>query len=183
MNKIRKLSRNGKIAVAGLCVVILIMAVGIYGITSYNQGTTESVATDTQSPTNGTSSAKATSDYTAKVDSISKNANNALNDSYTVLNNYASGAIDQDTAVSRLQKDKASLNNAITEIQSLTPPQNMQNFHNLLTSGFQDLNQALSLEISGLQNSNANDLQSAADLTDSAISKFKQAKKETNQTS
>ncbi|MEN6290867.1 MAG: hypothetical protein ABFC34_12630 [Methanobacterium sp.] len=182
MNKIRKLGRNGKIAIASLCIIVLVMAIGIYGITNNNPSTTQSVATDTQPQTNGTSSAKATSDYTTKVDSISKNANNALNDSYTILEKYANGAIDQDDAVSRLQKDKASLNNALTEIQSLTPPQNLQNFHNLLISGFQDLNQALTLEINGLQNNNANDLQSAADLTDSAISKFKQAKQETNQT-
>jgi hypothetical protein len=182
VNKIRKLSRNGKIAIAGFFIIVIVMAVGIYGITNYNPSTTQSVATDTQPQTNGTSSAKATSDYTTKVDSISKNANVVLNDSYTVLEKYANGAIDQNTAISRLQKDKASLNSALTEIQSLNPPQNLQNFHNLLISGFQDLNQALSLEISGLQNNNANDIQNAADLTDSAISKFKQAKQETNQT-
>ena len=157
------------------------MAVGIYGIISNNPNTSQSVATQPQK--NGTSSAQATSDYTTRVDSISKNANNVLNDSYTVLDKYANGAIDQDTAVSRLQKDKNSMNNALTEIQSLNPPQNLQTFHNLVVSGFQDLNHALSLEISGLQNNDANDIQSAADLTDSAISKFKQAKQETNQTS
>ncbi len=180
MNKIRKLSRNGKIAIAGFCIIVVVMAVGIYGITNYNPSTTESVATDTTPQTNGTSSAKATSDYNTKVNSISKNANDILNDSYTVLENYANGAIDQNTAVARLQKDKTSLNNAITEIQSLTPPQNLQSFHNLLISGFKDLNQALTLEISGLQNNNANDLQSAGDLTDSAISKFKQAQQQAN---
>ena len=182
MNKIRKLSRNSKIAIAGFCIIVVVMAVGIYGITNYNPSTTESVATDTAPQTNGTSSAKATSDYATKVNSISKNANNIINDSYTVLEKYANGAIDQNTAVARLQKDKTNLNNAISEIQSLTPPQNLQSFHNLLISGFQDLNQALTLEISGLQNNNANDLQSAGDLTDSAISKFKQAQQQTNQT-
>ncbi len=182
MNKIRKLSRSSKIAIAGFCLILIVMAVGIFGITNKNPGTTQSVATDTSQSTNGTSSANATSEYTTKVDSISKNANTVLNDSYTVIDKYANGAIDQDTAISRLKNDKNSLNNALAEIQSLTPPQNLERFHSLLISGFQDLNQALSLEISGLQNSNANDIQSAADLTDSAISKFKQAKQETNQT-
>ncbi|MGB9978310.1 hypothetical protein [Methanobacterium sp.] len=182
MNKIRKLSKNGKIAIAGFCIVVLVMAIGIYGITNYNPSTTESVATDTVPQTNGTSSAKATPGYTTKIDSISKNANTVLNDSYTTLQKYADGAIDQDTAISRLQNNKASLNNALTEIQSLTPPQNLQHFHSLLISAFQDLNKALTLEISGVQNSNMNDIQSAADLTDSAISKLKQAKQETNQT-
>lgn len=182
VNKIRKLSRNGKIAVAGFCLVIIVIAVGIYGITNHNPSTTESVATGTVSQTNSASSANATSDYNTKIDSITKNANNILNDSYTTLQNYAYGSIDQDTAVSRLQNDKANLNDALTEIQSLTPPQNLQHFHSLLISAFQDLNKALSLEISGVQNSNMNDIQSAGDLTNNAISKLKEAQKETNQT-
>ena len=180
MNKITKLGKNGKIAIAGLCIIVLVMAVGIYGI-SKSPSTTQSVATDTQPQTNGTSSAHATSDYTTKVKSISTNANDVLNDSYTTLQKYGNGAIDQDTAVSRLQKNKASLSNALTEIQSLTPPQKLQHFHSLLVSGFQDLNQALTLEISGIQNSNMNDIQSAADITDNAISKLKQAQQEINQ--
>ncbi len=157
------------------------MAVGIYGIISNNPNITQYIGIQTQ--TNGTSQAQATPDYTTKIDNISRNANTVLNDSYTVLEKYANGAIDQDTAISRLQKDKTSLNNALTEIQGLTPPQNLQTFHNLVVSGFQDLNQALSLEISGLQKNDANSIQSAADLIDSAISKFKQAEQETNKTS
>ncbi|HEX3012990.1 MAG TPA: hypothetical protein VHO92_01790 [Methanobacterium sp.] len=183
MNKIKKLSRKAKIALAGFCIIVIVMAVGIFGLTNQNPGTTQSVATDTVSPTTGTSSPNVTAGYTTKVDSIIESTKTDLNDSYTVLQNYANGEIDVNTAISHLQKDKTSLNNAIAEIQSLTPPQNLQNYHNLLVSAFQDLNQALSLEISGVQNNDMNDIQSAADLTNNAVSKIKEAKKERNQTS
>ena len=156
------------------------MAVGIYGITNNNPSTTQSVAPDTLPPT--TSSSNATSDYTTKVSSITKESNAILNDSYTVLDKLTTGEMDENTAISRLQNDKERMSGSLSEIQSLTPPQNLQHFHSLLVSAFQDLNQALSLEISGLKNSNANDIQSAADLTNSAVSKLNEAKKETNQT-
>ena len=180
MNKIRKLSRKSKIAVAGFCLIIIVMAVGIYGITNNNPSTTQSVAPDTLPHT--TSPSNATSDYTTKVSSITKESNAILNDSYTVLDKLTTGEMDENTAISRLQNDKERMSGSLSEIQSLTPPQNLQHFHSLLVSAFQDLNQALSLEISGLKNSNANDIQSAADLTNSAVSKLNEAKKETNQT-
>lgn len=180
MNKIRKLSRKSKIAVAGFCLIIIVMAVGIYGITNNNPGTTQSVAPDTLPHT--TSSSNATSDYTTKVSSITKESNAILNDSYTVLDKLTTGEMDENTAISRLQNDKERMSESLSEIQSLNPPQNLQHFHSLLVSAFKDLNQSLSLEISGLKNSNANDIQSAADLTNSAVSKLNEAKKETNQT-
>jgi hypothetical protein len=180
VNKIRKLSRKSKIAVAGFCLIIIVMAVGIYGITNNNPGTTQSVAPDTLPHT--TSSSNATSDYTTKVSSITKESNAILNDSYTVLDKLTTGEMDENTAISRLQNDKERMSESLSEIQSLNPPQNLQHFHSLLVSAFKDLNQSLSLEISGLKNSNANDIQSAADLTNSAVSKLNEAKKETNQT-
>ena len=180
VNKISKLSRNGKIAIASLCIVVVVMAVGIFAVTNHNSGTTQSVVPGTV-PSN-TSSTNAASDYTSKVNSISNDVNSTLNDSYTVLEKYANGAIDESVAISRLQSDKEKMSQSLSEIQTLNPPQNMQTFHNLVVSAFKDLESALTLEVSGLKNSDPNDLQSAADLTDSAISKLNKAEQETNQT-
>lgn len=180
MNKI-KLSK--KIAIAGFCILIVVIAVGVFGITNHNQSTNPPLTTTTSPYTNTTapsttSSSNSTSDYNTKVSSISKNANSALNDAYSVIDKLTSGAIGTDAAISLLQKDKTAIDQSLSQMQALNPPQNMQHIHSLLVSSLQDLDNALSLQISGLKNNNADDIQRSMDLINSAISKMNQAKKE-----
>lgn len=179
MNKI-KLSNRGKIIVASICFLLFILGIGIFGELNHKPST--NLPTTTISPSNNTpSSSNDTSNYEAKVNSIISRANSISNDVNTVSGQLANGAIDINTAISRLQNDKKRADNLISEIQSLNPPQNMQHVHSLLISAFQDFDNSISLEISGLQNSNVNQIQRSIDLTNSAVSKFNQAKNEANQ--
>ena len=184
MNNIKKLSRKGKIAIAGSCLLLVIIVIGILGVilggTNNNPSTDLAIANSTTPNIPNTPLSNSTSDYTSKVNSITKNTNNILNESYTVLDGLASGSIDENTAISRLQNDKKHMDNSLSELQSLNPPQNMQHFHSLLVSALQDFDSALSLEIAGLKNGNVNDIQRSIDLTNSAVSKLNEAKKESN---
>jgi len=120
------------------------------------------------------------SDYTTKVSKIGKNVNSALSDSYSIIDKLTTGSVDMSTAISRLQNDKGTIDQSLSQMQALNPPQNMQHVHSLLVSALQDMDNALSLQISGLKNNNANDIQRSADLINSANSKMTQAKKEIN---
>ncbi len=178
MNKIKL----RKIAIAGLCIVILVIAIGIFGDSNNSPLKNNPLTTSTMNQTGSTSSNDPTSAYKSKVSAITKNSNAILNDSYNVLDGITKGTIDENTAVSRLQNDKKGMAKTLSEIQSLNPPQNMQQFHTLLVAGLQDLDKALALEITGIKNSNVDDLQRAVDLTSSAISKLNEAEKIYNQT-
>jgi len=182
---VNKIKLSKKIAVACFCLLIVVIAVGVFGITNHNQGTNSPLTTGTSHYTNisspsSTSTSNSTSDYNAKVRDISKNINIALSDSYTTIDKLTSGAIDTETAISHLQNDKETMDQSLSKMQALNPPQNMQHVHSLLVSALQDLDNALSLQISGLKNNDANDIQSSMDLINSAKSKMEQAKKEHN---
>ena len=178
-----KIKLSKKIAIVGFCFLIIVVAVGVFGITNHNQGTNTPLTTTTSPYINNTSpssnsSSNSMSDYTTKVSKIGKNVNSALSDSYSIIDKLTTGSIDTETGISRLQNDKGIIDQSLSQMQALNPPQNMQHVHSLLVSALQDMDNALSLQISGLKNNNANDIQRSADLINSANSKMTQAKKE-----
>jgi len=77
-----------------------------------------------------------------------------VNDLYTSLKKYNSGATDSVTVINKLQADKTIVDNKISEMQSLNPPDELQHPYKSVLSSLQDLSASLGLGIDGVKNNN-----------------------------
>jgi len=93
-----------------------------------------------------------------------ENTQPVINDLYTTLKKYDSGATDSVTAINKLQADKAIVDNSISQMQSITPPDELQRPYSLVLSALQDLSKSLGLGIDGIKNDNFQEIHQAMSL-------------------
>ena len=98
-----------------------------------------------------------------------------INDLYTSLEAYDTGATDSKTVISKLRTDKMVVDSSISLIKSGNPPDELKRSYNLVLSSLEDLSTALGLGIDGVENNNFPEIYQAMSMKNDLTKKFNEA--------
>ncbi len=166
------------ISVIGICCIGLILIVAVGGMFSSDKNTNSLNSSPNTTSPSTTQSNSAVTNYANQMKDISQRAQSVLQDVTDVSNDFASGTIDAETTISRLQNDKTTMDSLLSKMQGLNPPSGLQHAHSLYLSAFQDIDNALGLSIDGLKKNDTNEINQGTDAMKSAGTKLDQANSE-----
>jgi hypothetical protein len=98
-----------------------------------------------------------------------------VNDLYTSLKAYDSGATDSKTVINKLQADKEIVDSSISKIEGANPPDELKRSHTLVLSALKDLSTSLGLGIDGVKTDNFSKIYQAIRSKDDLTAKFNEA--------
>ncbi|WJI10449.1 hypothetical protein FGU46_10295 [Methanobacterium sp. CWC-01] len=165
------------LSIIGVCCLGIIIIFGISAILSPDSNTSTTTTTPTTTTTTPTDSAEMSeSEYLDKAQLWSKDIKDTLDDITYTAENYAT--LSDSTIISMLESDQATVKKVIREMESITPPSKFASVHATTLSAYRDIDQALTYEIRGVENVNADDIEQATSYIQSATSKITQATNE-----
>ena len=101
----------------------------------------------------------------------------AINDPRTTINVYVEIG-DKNTALTKLQSDKTTIDNLIPQVKSVNPPDELQHSNNLFLSSLQESIAAINLAIDGINSNDSNKIAQSLVLDDNATTQFDEASNE-----
>ncbi|MCE5214700.1 MAG: YrzE family protein [Methanobacterium sp.] len=105
----------------------------------------------------------------------------AINDGEEVFKGLLSQSISEEDALSHLKEDKNILDEVLTEMQEITPPDKYREYHDLKIEAASDISKTFDM-IDGLVNPDPNKIHQTKDLVESSTAKVNQAITELHKT-
>ena len=99
-------------------------------------------------------------------------------DFHDSLSAYNSGSMDSNTAIGRLQVDKATVDGLISKMQSKKPPYELQQPYSVTLSALQDLSTSIGSGVDGIKNNNFPEIDQGINAKDDLTTKFNEANNE-----
>ncbi|HML05462.1 MAG TPA: hypothetical protein VK426_06795 [Methanobacterium sp.] len=164
-NKNTAISLRNKLPGKNAFLLLIILIIGVIGITGLSGLLT---------PDKNSQKTTAITEMAYELE----NTQPITNDLYTTLKNYDSGATDSVTAINKLQADKVIVDNSILQMQSITPPDELQHQYSLVLSAMQDLSKSLGLGIDGIKTNNFLEIHQTMSLKNYLTLKFNEATNE-----